>query len=474
MGQMFVPTGKHPIISPSLFLETSLEGKYLCCLSDRDVFIIRSYLWPYVEWPTRFARTSDGKRWEVASNDEFQSFLEYCQELDQKITGGDFMTCLEQGLTDIANALRYMADRQCCPDSNVTVNGGVVGTYTDGDGITRPIYGSQPPYINDGVTPPPGFDTYEDYLLNKCQVANLVFDGWMLTLRGLSGLTIINATVLAALIGLTLASAILFPPAAIPVMIAALITLGAELGLLGSLATQLESQRADIICDLYNSNTIESMVAVLSDAIDVAIAALELAGPIGLAVQTVALLLVNSDTLSQLLSGIAGASYPDVDCSGCVENCYTWTFDDTLEDWSTAPSFRDVTQDSEDGGSMKLDGYGGGGTNYSIAVISGADFASAFGLTTGDFNIGQIAGTIQFKTINPDHGTDFIFRIWSTVTNHDVNLSGSFPSGTTGDISVGASAEELDRIEILAGNSSVSGEAFVVFVDQIDLCIEAA
>lgn len=335
MSRMFTPLGKHPIVDPDLLLETSQDGKYLCCLSERDVFIIRSCVFPYQNWPTRYARPRKGLRWELSTGEEFVSFQEDLDKLDSDIIGGDFMTCLEQGLSEIAQALRYMADHNCCSDTNISIDGGVVATYTDPDGIDTAIYGSHPPATVEEGIPPDGFETWEEYLLNKCQVANLVFDGWITTLGGLSLLTVFNATVLGGLIGLAFAGVISFPPAAIPIMIAALIALGVEVAVLHSIADELNSNKADIVCQLYTSSTVESMVAILADAVDAAIATLELTGPIGSAAKTVALLLVNSDTLSQLISGIAGISYPDADCSACGCPSFTYTFAPGQPTWDT-------------------------------------------------------------------------------------------------------------------------------------------
>jgi hypothetical protein len=318
MGRIYEATGKSPIVNANLFLETSPEDSILTCLSERDVFIIRSYLWPFVQWRTRFALPIGGDVWEVSEDDPYREFLEACHLLDYKLTEDYLMACLDTGLTEIAAAIRLLASNQCCDTTNININGGVVSTWTDGEGVQHPIYGTNDPYINDGQTPPPGFETYEDYLLNKCQVANLVFDGWMLTLGGIAGFTVLNATVLATLLGVTIAGIIAFPPAAIPVMIGLILVLGVNIGLLANLRSELESNREQIICDLYASDTVESMTAVLGDALDTAIAALALTGIIGQTVKAIALLLVNSDTLSQLLSGVAGASYPDVDCSSCV------------------------------------------------------------------------------------------------------------------------------------------------------------
>lgn len=314
MGRIFHATGKSPIVNADLFLMANSDDNILTCLSRRDIFIIRSYLWPFTEWRTRFARPVSGNLWEESTDDEFNAFMGAIQSLEEKL--GDSMGSCFDGMVEIANAIKAIADKPCC-DGGVGSDGGLVSSWVDGEGVSHPIYGTQPPYLNDGETPPPGFDTYDDYLVNKCQVANLVFDGWLQTMRNLSLITVFNATGLATLLGLSFAGIIAFPPAAIPIAVGLLLTLGSFVVMFNDLADELVANRESIICDLYGSSTVEVMVAVLADALDVAIAALSVAGPIGELLKGVALLLVNSDTLSQLLSGVAGLSYPDADCSAC-------------------------------------------------------------------------------------------------------------------------------------------------------------
>lgn len=305
------------------------------CLSESTVQIILSSL-RFAGWRTRWRlnREDNNRRLE---DDSIWNQIDALAALAQKEIVDD-MTCeLETAaqiiadamaanntapaLEHMAQAIQAIANKPCCSDGgNIGENGGVVDQWTDGDGINHPIYGSQPPPTVEEGTPPPGFDTWEEYQLNKCQVANLVFDGWLSTMRNLAGFTIFNAVALATLIGLALAGIILMPVAAIPIMIGLLITLGSFVAMFNSIASELESHRADIVCSLYRSDTVDVMTSILADALDAAIALLEVAPGIGVALKEVALLLVNADTLSQIMSGVAGLTYPDADCSGC-EDC---------------------------------------------------------------------------------------------------------------------------------------------------------
>jgi hypothetical protein len=172
--------------------------------------------------------------------------------------------------------------------------------------------------VVEGV-PPDGFESWEDYLANKCKVANGVFDGWLAALRNLSVITLVQITSLGVLVGLGIPAIISFPPVAIAVMIGLMIALAGFYVAFGQIADGLEENRSQIICDLYHSDTVQSQTAVLADALDSVIALISVSTKIGALLKSAALLLVNGDTLNQLQSGIADYAYPNADCSYCDE-----------------------------------------------------------------------------------------------------------------------------------------------------------
>lgn len=237
------------------------------------------------------------------------------------------MSCNDDAMVgafnNIASAIRLLASRgqgsDCCDSATVVVNNSVQTTVVQpGSGAVVPVYGSQPPLEVAPGSFPPGYDTLEDYLLAKCQIANLIVDGVISTLRRIAAFTLFNVTALAVLIGLALASIIVFPPAAIPVMVGAIIAASLEIAVFGSAADYIEDNRDDFVCALYNGDGSASIVSVLADLIDALIATIPTTGPVSAAIKTVLLLLFNSDTLNQLFSGQANLDYPNADCSGCT------------------------------------------------------------------------------------------------------------------------------------------------------------
>lgn len=313
--RIFRVDGKSPVLNAALYLETSLDDKYVVCLSPRDVFIIRSYLFPYAQWRTRLARPVYGDYWQLSTDGEYVQLLDDLEALDAKITENK-MSCIDDGLTKVANAIALIAQNMCCGQG--PENGGIVG-IANGEDSTIPIYGSAPlKEVTEGV-PPDGWETWEDYMLNKCQVANGIFDGIMAALGNLSTITLVSVTSLASLLGLAIPGILAFPPAAIPVMIGLLVALAGFYAAFGEIKEELEANRESVVCGFYQSNSVEAMTAIFSDALDAAIALISVSSTIGALLKSAALLLVNGDTLNQLQSGIAGYAYPDADCSQCGE-----------------------------------------------------------------------------------------------------------------------------------------------------------
>lgn len=324
-----------PVLNASILIETSQDDRYIACLSSRDVFIIRSYLFPYAQWRTRLARPVYGNYWQLATEAEYTQLLDDLEALDAKLTE-DKMSCIDNGLTKIAEALTLMAQKMCCGDA--PADGGVVGIAGENGEI--PIYGSGPLLeITEGV-PPEGFETWGDYLANKCQVANGIFDGALSALSILSTITFTSVTSLAVILGLALAPILPFPPVAIPVMIGLLVGLAGFYAAFGLIKDELENNRESIVCDLYNSNTVETMTSVFADALDAAIAQIGVPSTVGVLLKSAALLLVNGNTLNQLQSGIAGyVVYSDADCTSCEQDQVIHQQTDYPQSWENMASF---------------------------------------------------------------------------------------------------------------------------------------
>lgn len=324
------------------------------CLSESTVQILLSAL-RFAGWRTRWRLDRDDHSRRMESNYIWNK-IDYMAALAQKELITDMSCDLQAGFDSLADAIRDASPNQgllalaaamgrgsgsssCCEDDIVdNQHGGYAGYFTQpGTGETWPIFGTEPPLSVPPGEFPEGFESEAEYKLDKCQVANLVVDGAIASLRGLGALGVFNYIAVAGLIVLAITGAIIFPPAFIPIACAAIGVLALEVTVLTLAANEMQTHREELVCMLYNSDSVESALAVVADFVDGLIATLDLTGPKGMAVKQIILLLINGDTLNQLFSKVAHLSYPDADCAYCDDNCFT--FDSDLNEWSYQSSF---------------------------------------------------------------------------------------------------------------------------------------
>lgn len=275
----------------------------------------------------------------LALRESFRQAYNYNFTLEEVI-----MSCGDNGialaLEHVAQALVQMAANQatanqvanqvsltnnfCCEQTLINSGGNVVANITTPLGETTPIYGTQEPGSLQPGTFPPGFENQAEYQLDKCQMSNLIFDGWVMSLRNLAAFGVFNGIALAGLVVAALAGIIVFPPAAIPIMCAAIGVLSVNVTILAVVADELEANRQYWVCIFYTSDSVEEIVAFIADALDALIATLQTTGPIGFAIKQICLLLLNSDTLNGLMEKRAHIDYPNADCSTC-EQCNVTT-----------------------------------------------------------------------------------------------------------------------------------------------------
>jgi hypothetical protein len=179
---------------------------------------------------------------------------------------------------------------------------------------------------------PDGFDSKADYLQYKCEVANLIIDGVLKAMRTMGALTsllavgqVIAATVAAATAG----TIIILPPLGFLAVVAAVVAVLAagfvSTELLLTMADELEAERQDIVCRLYESaNTLEAVSSTI-DGLEIIISAAIVAGGIpgpltataSTFLGTIVAKFFNSDTLNQLFTLVADINYAGADCSTC-------------------------------------------------------------------------------------------------------------------------------------------------------------
>lgn len=288
---------------------------------------------------------NQGRFWDFSTGNflllraQFKPIYDYNFDLKEV-----YMACNDNGLIDIAEAIRALAVSNSSSLSSAASCscGGQTG-YTQGaittEGGAVPIFGNQPPLSRGNDTLPPGYDDIEQARLDKCSIATALVDGMIRSLAYLQALDLFNLTALAGIIGAAMAGLsplLVFPPAAIIVMITALGFLAGAMVVLGDVRAWAIENREWLICQLYTGESTEAIVSAISDALDALIATLPTSGPVGWAIKTIVLILLNGDSLNRLMTLEGASGLPAGECSDCEAVC-GFDFDfRTLDDYGFA------------------------------------------------------------------------------------------------------------------------------------------
>jgi len=229
-----------------------------------------------------------------------------------------FMACGDNGLDRVADAIYALANKGCCDGGGSGGSVGVQVVINSPMGVSTPVYGSQPPAsLGEGEVPPGYPGTLEEYDSDKCRTAAAIVRGLIGSLRNLSWVSFINTTGLVAVVLAALAGAIVLPVVLVPLLIAAAIgTVGLTAGL-RSLADAIEADFDNWVCALYEGDSTDIVVGLVSDLLDAAIATIPAEGALAVALKTFGLVLMNSDTVNQLFLLNQGQGEP-YDCVGCL------------------------------------------------------------------------------------------------------------------------------------------------------------
>jgi len=293
----------------------------------------KAILYGLIESPTQ------GRFWDfdtgsfITVREEFKPAYDYNFELKEVL-----MSCG----SDTANALLAIASAisgltvgaggnctsNCYASSNVNVWG-----YVDLDGETFPIYGTVEPPVLPESGFPNGYDDAIEYDADKCQKANKIADDFIdtLTTMGTSNWAVGvlgAAAIVAALVGL-----ITVPPAVVPLLLFALTTNIAITTSLLALADYLRDNREELVCAMYEGDSVETVIAAIAAVLTIAIAAIPIEGQAAIVVKQIALWLVNSDTLGSLFTSDFKGVYSGSDCSDCSQEYPTLQVLDEDQAW---------------------------------------------------------------------------------------------------------------------------------------------
>lgn len=338
-------------------IPTDWDGETFCrfAICWPDSVLWRALLRGLVTEPAR------GFFWDEKTGSIIGVLSQFRQTLDHNLDLPEvFMACNDQNIAEALQAIATALASQS-GGANATAiaqcggggGGGLVSqtTYCFGggdvnvqthitlqDGTNWPVYGSEPI----AELPPAGFpDGYEDeaeYDADKCAKATKLADDWLASIRNFGNVNwsvgVIGAVaIIACLVGL-----ITVPPAVIPLLLFALTANQGISALLIALSNELDTRRDDIICIFYEGDNAETVISLIADLLDAVILIIPVSGAVALAVKSVALWLLNADTLNNLYTAAAKQLYPSADCSGCLPCADVWT---TNEEWSNWTIYAD-------------------------------------------------------------------------------------------------------------------------------------
>lgn len=186
------------------------------------------------------------------------------------------------------------------------------------DGSNWPIFSSGPLPTLPETGFPDGYSDLGAYDADKCAKATKIVTDLIATLTNMAALNIGVGAIGALLILGCLVGLIVVPEATIPLLLFAMVGNVGVTTALGLLANYINDNKLDFICILYQNDNLETMVNLLSDALDVAIAAIAVEGAVAVAIKSIALWLTNGDTLGVLLTTGAKDIFPTADCLDCT------------------------------------------------------------------------------------------------------------------------------------------------------------
>jgi len=312
-------------------------GCNFLCLSDRQVAIIRGFVYPFARWPTRTVLPIDGYRY-MTDPDIFAELIPELDDLELQISGGSTMSCQQvaDAITALAAAIAEAgAGGPDVCETNVYCGGGPIGgvagelaTLTNEEllGPGAPDYPTEP-------DPPEGFETWEEYRLYKCQAAHYIW-GQMRALavanQLLAGFQVTAAMVAPVVAGLLGAFPVAFTPATFVVLVGAMVGVGVVSAYafvaFEQWITYWDDHKTDIICGLYWSGAGADAVTVLKEISEAAILAITWEGVLaGLQGATAPLMgtilsdIIDVPMVSPLFQLVVQISVPYADCSACAD-----------------------------------------------------------------------------------------------------------------------------------------------------------
>jgi hypothetical protein len=397
----------------------------LLLLSDVQVAVLEQMTFPYVRWATRLIEDHEFYQLTVDFPQAYKDELE-CLEL--LLSGGSTMTCdLSAVLAALATAIANQpSGAGACNYSGSSAILNCLPGMTPGELIPQ-VPTEAPEY---GV-PPPGFDTWAEYLTHKCKAAWAIYDtvyglfGALATLPILMVTVQVVGTALGGYIAATAFGAAAFPPAAIVAMAALAVAIGllagnAYIQFLG-IQDYLRAHKDDIICGLYTSGSASEALAGLAAEVEDAVQSIEWAvifggviGPqLAAAIGSLAAEAQTNNLVNPLFQVMEDFAYPDVVCcpnGGPPPD--VWHFDADAQGWvfTYMKNDGDVVTGAWDAGTGNPDPGDPSAGQLTCEIQEAAPpLGNVYGIWTFNFPFGQIPEVVAGDAF----AADLYCSLWS-------------------------------------------------------------
>lgn len=291
---------------------------------DGESFCRWAICWPdSIKWRAILSglieQPSQGRFWDFKTGNFLETralfFPAYGYNFELKEV---IVACGDSGLQDIANALLALAQsQQNIANATVITSGGCCDNRGSGGSGTTGVPYSPVETGSPGIgTPPEGWDTWEEYLADKCAVATYIVnmmarDLGDLALRELFSLKL---EVLASIIAVTIATPIPFDDI---IAIAAFILAIGEIIVITSAVDIINNNKPELICELYSGeNATDSRDRFLT--LFGTLAEDYAGNPVtAFAISTLVSYWLGADSVNRLYNRDTTFNYPPGDCSTC-------------------------------------------------------------------------------------------------------------------------------------------------------------
>lgn len=314
------------VVSMPLVSEGEYTEQILLCIPAFAWRVARAFLSRQAQWESTYAASFQGNYY-VSPDEETMDKIK--ASIDGALAEDDMSCDLEAAIESLGNLLA--AQLESNGDDLVNVISDLVSkdcpTACGGSGSAGMAEAEPVDFEDTGENFPDEFPSRAVFDAWKCSVAGLIVDYLLTDLRWFQNTDVTAIT--AALLVATLLTPV--PGDEIAVMVggaAVMVAEGILDTVLDNIISQLEDDRADLVCGLYNAIDVSTAEAVLTNWADAAFDWAE---------EHFLSWLINVDAMNWLFTR-PNLLLTDEDCSGCTEPTYSdWAVDfGTLTDGSLA------------------------------------------------------------------------------------------------------------------------------------------